>query len=150
VTKDPRHMDRLEILKKVLEVNPSLRVGEQTPEQMTDDLLASIRASKQAPKFSDERFFAAFRGMLGEIEGLVDRDLTALARRREPLVAARKQALERVRERLVEFLAAAHPGAVPDAAKDVLRAYEKLLAAIGATISDLNRCVRERSSTLRT
>ncbi len=145
---DPSTMDRVEILRKVLEINPHLKVGDDTAEMMTEHLIASIRESRRPPRFSDEKFMKVFRGMLGELESDLDRDLLKLDREQRTLSTRVKGLQEGLRERLIQFLVAASPGPLSDEAKLVLRKYGDVLAAIGAPIRTLDHAVRERSASV--
>ena len=148
MTLHPHRMSRSEIVSKVLEINPSLRVGNKSPHEMADYLLATIRQSCQAPAFSPEKFVAAFHGMLAELENAFDRDVQRLHQRLRPLHEQRQRAYARLRECLIEFLTATHPGGLSDGAKTVLHEHDWFLETIGAPVSVLHRLVRERSSTL--
>lgn len=143
---DPSTMDRVGILKKVLEINPHLQVGDDTAEMMTEHLIATIRESRRPPRFSDEKFMKVFRGMLGELETDLDRELLKLDREQRAIGTRIKALQDGLRERVIQFLVAASPGPLTEESKQVLRRYSDVLAAIGAPIRTLDAAVRERSA----
>ncbi len=143
---NPKKMDRAEILAKVLEINPGMRMGEKSTQEMSEYLMQSVRESKQAPKFSDDRFVAVFRGMLGELEAEFDREVLDVKNKRKALEDEEKQLQITARDRIVDFLANAQPGPLSDLAKAVLRPHSKVLSRLGVPMAALSRMIREKSA----
>ena len=143
---DPKKLTREEILSKVLEVNPNMRVGNKSTAEVSEHLLQTVRDRRRARKFSDDKFAGVFRSMLTELEQNLDPELAKVATKRRDVSERRAKLRERYLSRLADFLVGAQPGALNEIAREVFKEHGGLLNEIGTPLSSLDRLVRDRSA----
>ena len=141
----PKDMDRLQILEKVLSINPHLRQGDVSTQEMSDQLVASVKATKRSRTFSDDKFVAVLRGMLTDLEASLNEQFRPFVTRQTSIDNKVQQQHDTMCTRLVEFFAGANPGPLSESAKALLREQNALLESLGLSINTLDRLVRTRS-----
>lgn len=143
---DPKKLSREDILRKVLEVNPTMRVGNKSTAEVSEHLLQTVRDRRRARKFSDEKFAGVFRSMLTELEQNLDPELAKVSAQRREVSERRAKMREKYINRLVDFLVGAQPGPLNEIAREVLKEHSGLLNELGTPLSSLDRLVRDRSA----
>lgn len=149
MAKTPSKMSRAEILAKVLEVNPDLRMGDMSAEEMSEHLMQTVRESRQAPKFSAERFVSVFTAMLSDVEERFGKGVQPIHDALHAVDVAEQALKEKALEQLLLFLAHAQPGALSEQAREILKKNMSAFGRLNLPLAQLSVMIREKSAEIK-
>jgi len=133
-------------LRAVLRVNPDLRGGDRSTEQVAEGLMDGLPGKAPGPMSRAEgQLKRAFDDLLHEVHQQVAAQLGECEAQREQITAREAQIREESLGRIADFLAAKDPGAVSTDNRDVLQRHYELRRLLRAEISDINSLVVARS-----
>ncbi|MBN1960518.1 MAG: hypothetical protein JW841_06200 [Deltaproteobacteria bacterium] len=148
MSNDPHNMSHSAIIRKVLEVNPAMQIGDKTPQEMSEYLKATIKAAKLSPKYTDKKFIAIFNGMLAELEENLKNDLQMLNARRAKIKEKHVQLTQEFRQAVIQYLVATNSDYLPQATRGVLQQHQDLLMQLNLSVAMLSRAVRAQDPTI--
>jgi hypothetical protein len=136
-----------DVLRAVLRMNPGMRGGDRSTEEVASTLLADLprKAPGQALPFADGKFKNVFDDMLTSFEGELQTELKKLDDKRQAIDLEQKKTLHAFLERIVSFLVEVQPGPLSDLGREVIREHLDFLHALKTDVTELSRRVREES-----
>jgi hypothetical protein len=138
-----------DVLRAVLKMNPGMRGGDRSTEEVGQALMAdlpTISGGPQPEQVPESRFRRVFGDMLTEFQQMYNKERVALDERKKQIEREEQSLRQSYLDRVAEFLAEVQPGPMTEGAREVLLENIELVRALKVEISDINRRVREMSA----
>jgi hypothetical protein len=133
-----------DVLRAVLRVNPQMRGGDRSTEQVAEGLMADLPSTQKAAAIPPEA-----RSLLRDGIALLGADLNAdmkdIERARSELAAREAAVRERHLARLVDLLARHAPGALSAQTRELLQTNIELRRALRVEVSDIQRLINKKT-----
>ena len=135
-----------DVLRAVLRVNPDLRGGDRSTEQVAEGLMDGLPGKAPGPMSRAEgQLKRAFDDLLRDMRERVAAQLAECEQARTQLALRETQIREESLAHIADFLAEKDPGAVSQDNREVLQRHYELRRLLRAEISDINSLVVARS-----